>query len=144
MSNTCEDAGGFKLDFLDDDHAVLKRRGRGRSGRRRGRDEEAHENVDATEEILARVNARNLTWHKQPEQAKFYGGVVEFGQQQPQMMGTLMSTLDFTRTLSSARGFRHTAGAVGEYGGAVAKRAHERRHEHGCVFERHRIVSRRV
>ena len=101
--------------------------------------------MDATEEILARVNARNLTWHKQPEQAKFYGGVVEFGQQQPQMMGTLMSTPGFhshAQQRSAVLGI--PPDAVGEYGGAVAKRAHERRHEHGCVFERHRIVSRRV
>jgi len=79
---------GFKLDFLDpaeeeeedviEEEAALK--------------EETYENVDATEEILARVNARNLTWHKQPERAKFYGGVVEFGQQQSQMMGTLSAS----------------------------------------------------
>ena len=96
MSNTGEDAGGFKLDFLDDDHAVLN--GKEEDGAVEDEDgtpKETHENVDATEEILARVNARNLTWHKQPEQAKFYGGVVEFGQQQPQMMGTLMSTPGF-------------------------------------------------
>ena len=96
MSNTGEDAGGFKLDFLDDDHAVLN--GKEEDGAVEDEDgtpKETHENVDATEEILARVNARNLTWHKQPEQTKFYGGVVEFGQQQPQMMGTLMSTPGF-------------------------------------------------
>ncbi|CAL6292978.1 unnamed protein product [Bathycoccus prasinos] len=96
MSNTDEDAGGFKLDFLDDDHAVLN--GEEEDGAVEDEDgtpKETHENVDATEEILARVNARNLTWHKQPEHAKFYGGVVEFGQQQPQMMGTLMSTPGF-------------------------------------------------
>ena len=84
-----ENEGGFKLDFLDpaleeeeedvvEEEAALK--------------EETYENVDATEEILARVNARNLTWHKQPERAKFYGGVVEFGQQQSQMMGTLSAS----------------------------------------------------
>ena len=54
--------------------------------------------MDATEEILARVNARNLTWHKQTETAKFRGGVVEFGQQQAQMMGTLMNTPGFNYT----------------------------------------------
>ena len=78
----------LKLDFLDppeeeEDGVAQEAR------------EETYENVDATEEILARVNARNLTWHKQTETAKFYGGVVEFGQQQTQMMGRLMNTPGF-------------------------------------------------
>ena len=85
---------GLKLDFWmdppEEEEEEEVEEGVGREAR-----EETYENVDATEEILARVNARNLTWHKQTETAKFYGGVVEFGQQQTQMMGTLMNTPGF-------------------------------------------------
>ena len=84
----------LKLDFLDppeeEEEEEEEEDGVAQEAR-----EETYENVDATEEILARVNARNLTWHKQTETAKFYGGVVEFGQQQTQMMGRLMNTPGF-------------------------------------------------
>ncbi len=95
-NNNDDDDEGLKLDFLDppeEEEEEEEEEGVGREAR-----EETYENVDATEEILARVNARNLTWHKQTETAKFYGGVVEFGQQQAQMMGTLMNTPGFNYT----------------------------------------------
>ena len=82
----------LKLDFLDPPEEEEEEEEDGVAQEAR---EETYENVDATEEILARVNARNLTWHKQTETAKFYGGVVEFGQQQTQMMGRLMNTPGF-------------------------------------------------
>jgi len=102
---------GFKLDFLDPAVAALEEEEE--DVEEEEEEEEAalkeetyHENVDATEEILARVNARNLTWHKQPERAKFYGGVVEFGQQQSQMMGTLSASTPGFR-LATADGAAH-------------------------------------
>ena len=101
---------GFKLDFLDPAVAALEEE---EEDVEEEEEEEAalkeetyYENVDATEEILARVNARNLTWHKQPERAKFYGGVVEFGQQQSQMMGTLSASTPGFR-LATADGAAH-------------------------------------
>ena len=85
----------LKLDFLDPPEEEEEEEEEEEDGVAQEAREETYENVDATEEILARVNARNLTWHKQTETAKFYGGVVEFGQQQTQMMGRLMNTPGF-------------------------------------------------